>query len=188
MGVGRHLDRCPGWCSPPPRWLPSCPAALFVTTFGIFAVGETMYAPVLNPLTASLAPSGLVGTTLGMFTALQTGFSAVGPLVAGVILGAGLGSLFIGAARGDQPARGVRRLAAARGDAQPREVAPARSPRAGRPRGLSHAAYRAESLDRDSRRVRAVGPAARRWSSHPSHRHHSRDGSGAAPGSRRAPT
>jgi hypothetical protein len=75
---------------------PELSAALFVTTFGIFAVGETMYAPVLNPLTASLAPSGLVGTTLGMFTALQTGFSAVGPLVAGVILGAGLGSLFIG--------------------------------------------------------------------------------------------
>lgn len=76
---------------------PEMAAVLFVTTFGIFAVGETMYAPVLNPLTASLAPSGLVGTTLGMFTALQTGFSAVGPLVAGVILGAGLGSLFIGA-------------------------------------------------------------------------------------------
>ncbi|KQU66443.1 MFS transporter [Phycicoccus sp. Root101] len=75
---------------------PELAAVLFVTTFGIFAVGETMYAPVLNPLTASLAPSGLVGTTLGMFTALQTGFSAVGPLVAGVILGAGMGSLFIG--------------------------------------------------------------------------------------------
>ena len=75
---------------------PELAAVLFVTTFGIFAVGETMYAPVLNPLTASLAPSGLVGTTLGLFTALQTGFSAVGPLVAGVILGAGLGGLFIG--------------------------------------------------------------------------------------------
>jgi MFS family permease len=75
---------------------PELSAALFVTTFGIFAVGVTMYAPVLNPLTASLAPSGLVGTTLGMFTALQTGFSAVGPLVAGVVLGAGLGGLFIG--------------------------------------------------------------------------------------------
>ena len=75
---------------------PELAAVLFVTTFAIFAVGETMYAPVLNPLTASLAPSSLVGTTLGLFTALQTGFSAVGPLVAGVLLGAGLGSLFIG--------------------------------------------------------------------------------------------
>jgi hypothetical protein len=31
-----------------------------------------------------------------VFTALQTGVSAVGPLVAGVILGAGLGALFVG--------------------------------------------------------------------------------------------
>ena len=70
--------------------------ALFVTTFGIFAVGETMYAPVLNPLTASLAPKGLVGTTLGLFTAIQTTFSALGPLVAGALLGLGLSSGFLG--------------------------------------------------------------------------------------------
>lgn len=76
--------------------VPSLAGVLFVSSFGIFAVGETMYAPILNPLTAGLAPSGLVGTTLGLFTALQTGFSAVGPLVAGIILGAGFGSLFIG--------------------------------------------------------------------------------------------
>ena len=75
---------------------PGLAAALFVTTFGVFAVGETMYAPVLNPLTASLAPQGMVGTTLGVFTALQTGVSAVGPLVAGVVLGAGFGALFLG--------------------------------------------------------------------------------------------
>lgn len=75
---------------------PGLASVLFVSSFGVFAVGETMYAPILNPLTASLAPSGLVGTTLGLFTALQTGFSAVGPLVAGVILGAGFGSAFVG--------------------------------------------------------------------------------------------
>jgi MFS family permease len=75
---------------------PGLATVLFVTTFAVFAVGETMYAPILNPLTASLAPQGMVGTTLGVFTALQTGVSAVGPLVAGVILGAGLGALFVG--------------------------------------------------------------------------------------------
>jgi hypothetical protein len=75
---------------------PDVAAALFVTTFGIFAVGETMYAPVLNPLTASLAPKGLVGTTLGTFTAIQTTFSAVGPLVAGALLGLGLANGFLG--------------------------------------------------------------------------------------------
>ena len=37
---------------------PELAAVLFVTTFGIFAVGETMYAPVLNPLTAEPRPVG----------------------------------------------------------------------------------------------------------------------------------
>jgi MFS family permease len=78
------------------QFTPEIASALFVTTFGIFAVGETMYAPVLNPLTASLAPRGLVGTTLGLFTAIQTTFSALGPLVAGALLGLGLSSGFLG--------------------------------------------------------------------------------------------
>lgn len=75
---------------------PELAAAVFVTAFGVFAVGETMYAPVLNPLTASLAPDGMVGTTLGLFAALQTGVSAIGPLVAGILLGAGQSQLFLG--------------------------------------------------------------------------------------------
>jgi MFS family permease len=76
-------------------FLPMLAGAMFVGVFGVFAVGETMYAPVLNPLTASLAPSGMVGTTLGIFAALQTGVSAAGPLLAGVALGAGRGHLFV---------------------------------------------------------------------------------------------
>ncbi|WP_353828684.1 MFS transporter [Agromyces sp. SYSU T0242] len=69
---------------------PGVASAIFVMTFGIFAVGETIYSPVLNPLTASLAPKGMVGQTLGAMAALQTAFTAAGPLVAGVLLGAGL--------------------------------------------------------------------------------------------------
>jgi len=76
--------------------MPALAGTMFVMVFGAFAVGETMYAPVLNPLTASLAPSGMVGTTLGIFAALQTGASAAGPLLAGVALSAGHGSLFVG--------------------------------------------------------------------------------------------
>lgn len=76
--------------------IPALAGAMFVGVFAVFAVGETMYAPVLNPLTASLAPSGMVGTTLGLFAALQTGASALGPLLAGVALSAGRGSLFVG--------------------------------------------------------------------------------------------
>ncbi|HET6667234.1 MAG TPA: MFS transporter, partial [Intrasporangium sp.] len=78
------------------QFRPEIAAALFVTTFGVFAVGETMYSPVLNPLTASLAPKGMVGQTLGTFAALQTTFSALGPLVAGALLGAGLAGGFLG--------------------------------------------------------------------------------------------
>jgi MFS family permease len=77
-------------------FMPALAATMFVMVYGVFAVGETMYAPVLNPLTASLAPSGMVGTTLGIFAALQTGVSAAGPLLAGVALSAGHGSLFVG--------------------------------------------------------------------------------------------
>ncbi|HEX7535420.1 MAG TPA: MFS transporter [Dermatophilaceae bacterium] len=76
-------------------FMPALAATMFVMVYGVFAVGETMYAPVLNPLTASLAPTGMVGTTLGIFAALQTGVSAAGPLLAGVALSAGHGSLFV---------------------------------------------------------------------------------------------
>ncbi len=75
---------------------PGIASALFVVSFGVFAVGETIYAPVLNPLTASLAPRGMEGQTLGTIAALQTAFSAAGPLVAGVLLGAGLPEAFLG--------------------------------------------------------------------------------------------
>jgi MFS family permease len=76
-------------------FMPAQAGAMFIGVFGIFALGETMYAPVLNPLTASLAPSGMVGTTLGIFAALQTGVSAAGPFLAGVALSTGHGSLFV---------------------------------------------------------------------------------------------
>jgi hypothetical protein len=72
------------------QFAPGVAAAIFVTTYGVFAVGETIYSPVLNPLTASLAPTGMVGQTRGTMAALQTAFTAVGPMVAGVLLGAGL--------------------------------------------------------------------------------------------------
>ena len=75
--------------------LPAWAGALFVTAFGVFALGETMYAPVLNPLTARLAPAGMVGTTLGIFSALQTGVSAAGPLLAGLALSGGTGGVFL---------------------------------------------------------------------------------------------
>ncbi|WP_375430717.1 MFS transporter [uncultured Friedmanniella sp.] len=74
---------------------PELAPTVLVVTFGLFAAGETMYGPVLNPLVAQLAPDGYVGTTLGLFSGLQTGVSALGPLIAGVALGAGLADGFV---------------------------------------------------------------------------------------------
>ena len=57
-----------------------------------------MYAPVLNPLTASLAPRGHGRhARSGCSRAIQTTFSAVGPLLAGVALNAGHGTVFVAA-------------------------------------------------------------------------------------------
>ncbi|MEV0842240.1 MFS transporter [Actinocatenispora sera] len=78
-----------------PNW-PGAAPLIFVSLYGVFAVGETIFAPVLNPLVAQLAPPAVVGTTLGAFAALQTTFSAVGPLVAGVLLGGELPAAFVG--------------------------------------------------------------------------------------------
>ena len=68
---------------------------MFVRVFGIFAVGETMYAPVLTPLTARLAPPGMVGATLSIFAALQTAPCAAGLMLAGVALSGGHGALLV---------------------------------------------------------------------------------------------
>ena len=57
----------------------STAGVLFVIAFMTFALGETMYAPILSPLAASVAPAGMVGTTLGTLSALRTGVSAAGP-------------------------------------------------------------------------------------------------------------
>lgn len=75
--------------------VPQLAAVVLVGTFAVFALGETMYGPVLNPLVASLAPEGHVGSTLGLFTGLQTGVSALGPLIAGLALSGGHGGGFV---------------------------------------------------------------------------------------------
>lgn len=103
---------------------PELAPTVLITTFGLFAVGETMYGPVLNPLVAQLAPAGYVGTTLGLFAGLQTGVSALGPLVAGVALGAGLADAFVGlhlliCLVAVAAAWRVHRLLRARGSAEP---------------------------------------------------------------------
>ncbi len=74
---------------------PSTASLLFVLAFMTFAVGETMYAPILSPLAASVAPEGMLGTTLGALSALRTGVSAAGPLVAGLLLALDVPQVFV---------------------------------------------------------------------------------------------
>jgi MFS family permease len=74
---------------------PRVSGVILVIAFATFAVGETMYAPVLSPLAAAVAPPGLVGTTLGALAALRTGISAAGPLVAGVLIALDLPHVFV---------------------------------------------------------------------------------------------
>ena len=74
---------------------PARAGVLFVSAFAVFAVGETMYAPILGPLAAAVAPPGMVGTTLGALAALRTGISAAGPLIAGLLLALNLPHVFV---------------------------------------------------------------------------------------------
>jgi MFS family permease len=74
---------------------PGAAGTIFVVAFAVFAMGETMYAPVLSPLAAAIAPQGMVGTTLGGLAALRTGICAAGPLVAGVLLALDLPHVFV---------------------------------------------------------------------------------------------
>ena len=73
----------------------SSSAAIVVAGYALFSVGETMLAPVLSPLAASLAPAGATGRTLAAMNGAQTLATAVGPGLSGLLLGLGLPAGFI---------------------------------------------------------------------------------------------
>lgn len=70
-------------------------SALVIAGYALFSVGETMLAPVLTPLAASLAPAGATGRTLAAMNGAQTAATAIGPGLSGVLLGLGLPVGFI---------------------------------------------------------------------------------------------
>ena len=70
-------------------------AAIVVAGYALFSVGETMLAPVLSPLAASLAPMGATGRTLAAMNGAQTLATAVGPGLSGLLFGLGLPGGFI---------------------------------------------------------------------------------------------
>jgi len=63
--------------------------------FAVMSVGETMMAPILSPLAASLAPTGAAGRTIAAVTGAGTAATAVGPLLSSVLLGLGRPGGFI---------------------------------------------------------------------------------------------
>ncbi len=63
---------------------------LVVVGYAPVAFGETVRAPVLTPLAATLAPAGAAGRTLAALNGAQTLATAVGPGLSGVLLAAGV--------------------------------------------------------------------------------------------------
>lgn len=69
--------------------------ALVLVGYATFAFGETVLAPVLTPLAATLAPEGAAGRTLAALNGAQTLATAVGPGLSGVLLALGVPSGFV---------------------------------------------------------------------------------------------
>jgi len=72
-------------------------SALTVTMFGVFALGEVLLAPVGGPIVTMMARTELQGRYNATSSTVFTVTSALCPALAGALLGAGLGDVFLGA-------------------------------------------------------------------------------------------
>ncbi|HEY2042925.1 MAG TPA: MFS transporter [Jatrophihabitans sp.] len=70
-------------------------AAFVVTGFAAISLGETMMAPILSALAATLAPAGAAGRTMAAVTGATTVATAVGPILSSTLLGLHLPAGFI---------------------------------------------------------------------------------------------
>jgi MFS family permease len=69
--------------------------AFVIVGFASISFGETMMAPILSALGATLAPEGAVGRTMAAVTGATTVATAIGPILASALLGVGLPAGFI---------------------------------------------------------------------------------------------
>jgi MFS family permease len=69
--------------------------AFVVLGFATLSIGETMMAPILSPLAASLAPEGTAGRTMAAVTGASTIATAVGPILSSTLLGLRMPAGFI---------------------------------------------------------------------------------------------
>jgi MFS family permease len=63
--------------------------------FAALSFGETMMAPILSPLAATLAPEGAAGRTMAAVTGASTIATAIGPILSSALLGLHLPAGFI---------------------------------------------------------------------------------------------
>lgn len=63
--------------------------------FGVFSLGEVLLAPVGAPLVTMLARPALQGRYNATATTVYASLNVVGPSIAGILLGAGLGTEYL---------------------------------------------------------------------------------------------
>jgi dipeptide/tripeptide permease len=69
--------------------------ALVIAMFGVFSLGEVLLAPVGWPLVTMLAKPELQGRYNATATSVYTTLAVLGPSMAGLLLGAGLGGVYL---------------------------------------------------------------------------------------------
>ena len=71
------------------------PGAAVFGGLAVLALGDTLMAPVLSPLAATLAGEAATGRAMAAVSALSTSATAIGPIVASVLLGLELPKAFV---------------------------------------------------------------------------------------------
>ena len=69
--------------------------ALVVAMFGVFSLGEVLLSPVAAPLVTMLATPALQGRYSATAATVYAGLNVVGPSIAGILLGGGLGTAYL---------------------------------------------------------------------------------------------
>ncbi|MFI5706505.1 MFS transporter [Kribbella sp. NPDC051620] len=69
--------------------------ALIITTYALFGIGEAMLSPTLGPLVADIAPANRIGSYNATFTFFRYTAQVCGPVVGGLLIGAGLHTSYI---------------------------------------------------------------------------------------------
>jgi hypothetical protein len=70
-----------------PLFVSGMDGLLVVVGFAALSFGETMMAPILSPLAATLAPEGAAGRTMASVAGASTIATAIGPILSSALLG-----------------------------------------------------------------------------------------------------